>query len=209
MNKTNIDWPWKPLYTWNPITGCNRGCSYCYARRIHERFNKIPFSEIQYHPNRMDDLEWLGRQKKSLTIFVGSMSDIEYWPKEITDNILYEVGRYHRHTFMFLSKNFLSYYGFNWPKNTMQGLTLTKTDGFIKELDFDSMPRPFISLEPLLGEVKYISPNFVEKVIVGAMTGPGAIIPRPEWMQSVIDHVPPEKIYWKNNIKKYLPKGIL
>lgn len=33
--KTKIDWADS---TWNPVTGCNHGCTYCYARRMAERF---------------------------------------------------------------------------------------------------------------------------------------------------------------------------
>lgn len=36
MNKTKIEWC---DYTWNPVTGCNHGCEYCYARRIAKRFS--------------------------------------------------------------------------------------------------------------------------------------------------------------------------
>lgn len=35
MNKTKIDWC---DYSWNPVTGCLHGCSYCYARKIANRF---------------------------------------------------------------------------------------------------------------------------------------------------------------------------
>lgn len=35
MNKSNIEWC---DYTWNPVTGCFHGCSYCYADRIARRF---------------------------------------------------------------------------------------------------------------------------------------------------------------------------
>jgi len=35
MNKTKI--PWATM-TWNPVTGCMHGCSYCYARKIANRF---------------------------------------------------------------------------------------------------------------------------------------------------------------------------
>ena len=35
MNKSKIDWT---EYTWNPITGCLRGCRYCYAKKQSLRF---------------------------------------------------------------------------------------------------------------------------------------------------------------------------
>lgn len=35
MNKSKIDWC---DYTWNPITGCYHDCTYCYARKLANRF---------------------------------------------------------------------------------------------------------------------------------------------------------------------------
>lgn len=35
MNKSKIDWC---DFTWNPVTGCTRGCPYCYARKQAGRF---------------------------------------------------------------------------------------------------------------------------------------------------------------------------
>ena len=36
MNKSKIEWC---DHTWNPITGCNHGCHYCYARTMTARFS--------------------------------------------------------------------------------------------------------------------------------------------------------------------------
>jgi protein gp37 len=202
--KDSIGWA---DYTWNPVTGCGRGCGYCYARRIHERFNKVAFSEIIYHPSRMDELGWLGKQESS-TVFVGSMSDVEYWPVNTAQHILDEIRHYPKHTFMFLSKNPSSYARLHFPSNAMQGLTLEKCETRVEHdkvalLVYYSQ-RPFVSLEPLLGEVSSVADwQDVKMVIVGAMTGPGAIIPKQEWVDSVRANVPEEKIYWKKNILKY------
>lgn len=42
MNKSKIEWT---NYTWNPVTGCFHNCSYCYARKIAERFG-LAFAPI-------------------------------------------------------------------------------------------------------------------------------------------------------------------
>lgn len=192
-------------YTFNPITGCKRGCSYCYARRIYERFNKSPFSEILFHENRLKEIEKLSGGE---TVFVGSMSDVEYWEpahiRVIIDRCAMACGT----TFMFLSKNPRSYLNHPWPKNTMQGLTVEEINHPLQALNVTAMfdfPRPFLSIEPLLGYVYgKQNPDMFELVIVGAMTGPGAVKPKREWIQSVKDNVPLSRIYWKANIKKYL-----
>lgn len=36
MNRSRIEWC---DHTWNPITGCRRGCPYCYARKMTARFS--------------------------------------------------------------------------------------------------------------------------------------------------------------------------
>lgn len=208
--KNSIGWA---DYTWNPVTGCKRGCEYCYARKIHNRFGfGIPFSKIQFHPERLQDPFKI---KKPSRIFVGSMSDIEYWEMNYIERILYTVNKCPQHTFMFLSKSSGPYIApsllFGWPPNTMQGITVEIPNNpimvnMIEKISIN--PRAFISIEPIAGGLYIPIPEKIELVIVGAETGnrKNKIIPEKDWIHSISDHVPADKIYWKKNIKKYFPE---
>jgi protein gp37 len=205
VQRTKIDWGIPGLLTWNPITGCRRGCSYCYARRIHNRFNKEPFSKITLHTDRLHEPQ---EKKKSKTIFVGSMTDIEYWETEQKELVVAVCRANKQHTFIFLSKNPNAYNEIDWPDNTMQGLTLTKCDtsGEYHNLYHITLfPRPFISIEPLLGMFSAPVPPGIEKVIVGAQTGMRVRPPEKAWIESVKENIFDERsLFWKPSIRKYL-----
>jgi protein gp37 len=150
---------------------------------------------MTYWPERLEDT----MPKKPAFIFCNSMSDIEYWPESAFRSVLLTCKLHARHTFIFLSKNPLSYSGVTWPGNTMQGLTMTLTQTqhcqHENVLEMMKYPRPFLSLEPLLGTL-WVEVRDMQ-VIVGRMTGPGAIAPKREWVQSIKDNVPEGRIYWK------------
>lgn len=194
-------------YTWNPVTGCKRGCFYCYAAKMHRRFCSTPFSNIVFHKKRLGEPE---KVKKPSTIFVGSNTDIFYWKPQWKTQIFDVCELIPQHTFMFLTKEPSAYKGFYHGKNIMQGMTLTCEQPTVELQEYliyaiECVPRPFISIEPILGTLK-AGINNCEIVIVGAMTGQKPIIPEKEWIESVIQHVPKDRIYWKNNIKPYLLK---
>ena len=208
MNPTNIDWKLsdgrKLTHTWNPLEGCPRNCSingkpWCYARRIHERFNKTPFSVVRIHPERFNDPI---KHKKPAVIFVGSMSDIEFWPTVSVQGVIDVCKRCPKHTFMFLSKSETSYLrpGLVWPSNTMQGLTVTEGGEHSMHMVYhlaNDVPRPFLSIEPLLGEFTRLVPPEIERVIAGSMSGPGAVPVQQSWVDSIKANVPADKIHWK------------
>jgi len=208
MRKTKIDWPGLD-YLWNPVTGCRRECSYCVVRkrvwpRIKHCYGGHDFKNPTLQP---DQFRRPASVKKPSTFFVGFYSDIEYWKREWLDDVLCTCNMNPRHTFMFLSKNYTAYDGFLWPQNTMQGLTVTKIE-LVEGVDVAMMfkyPHPFLSIEPLLGYVRGGLKNTpIERIFVGAMTGAEAVVPKPEWIQSVKDNVPADKLHWKTNIRKYL-----
>lgn len=200
MQKTKIDWP-NLDYTWNPVVGCKNNCSYCYARRMNDRFKFIKkWDEPEYFPFKLYDPYNI---KKPSIIFVGSMCDLFgswiqlYW----IDKIIRVCRDLHRHTFMFLTKNHVGYNGFSFPDNCMLGITQTIGNQIqLNEFFHYSHGRRFVSIEPLMGSFEGIKFNNIELVIVGAMTGTKPVIPQKEWIQS-IKH---DNIYYKKNIQKYL-----
>ena len=219
--KTKIDWPGL-THSWDPVVGCKRGCRFCYANTLHtKRHNAylngklqnckqyaLPFTNMQFFPQRLDKAP----PKNAKRIFVGDMTDIQYWNYDWTRRVLDYCSVFDRCEYMFLSKSCLSYCDFYWPKNTMQGMTLTceltspkDQARFIYAMTF--LQRPFLSIEPLLGTFCETDLSKIELVICGAETGKGAKPPCQSWIDSVKNNVPPEKLWWKNNIKKYLAKN--
>lgn len=177
-------------------------CEYCYARRIYNRFNPhIPFDAISYHSGRLVEKF----PSKPATIFVGSMSDNAYWDRSWMNRILLRCASAPHHTFMFLSKSFEGYQDWDWPENTMQGLTMTMQESYgfqsLKLTRLSKLPRPFLSVEPLLGNLRVLIPPNIKPVIVGAMTGPGAYPAAEQWVKSIRKFVPEDRIIWKNSIK--------
>jgi protein gp37 len=127
MNKTKIDWA---DMTWNPVTGCNHGCTYCYAKKIANRFgmpqpdnachiytgkvknydNAVHTGPYPYgfaptlHTYRLADPKKI---KKSQTIFVCSMADLfGYWvPDEWIQEVFKACESAPQHRYLFLTKN--------------------------------------------------------------------------------------------------------
>lgn len=210
-NKTNIDWPGL-THTWNPVTGCKRGCEYCYAKknwnRLHRKRYGCEFSEIVLHEDRISEPS---KVKKSSVIFVGSMTDIWYWSIPTVEMVIEQCEAAYWHTFMFLSKDYRAYHGHRWPKNTRCGVTLEtfraeppQRQVIEQHLNHKKII-PFFSIEPLSGTLK-VDIKTAHTVIVGAETGnrKGRYIPQKDWIQSIRDHVPASSIWWKKNMVPYL-----
>lgn len=171
VSKT-IGWAEK---SWNPVVGCKRGCPYCYARKIHQRFNPdIPFNEISNWDER---LEQPLKVKKPSRIFVGSMSDIEYWSVAQMRNVLEIVNQCPQHTFMFLTKNPYTYRRIRkYPKNCWLGVTITNHKDIcqlkiIQNIQCEN--KKFISFEPLLENIatnKEFNLNGIDWCIIGGLT---------------------------------------
>lgn len=202
LNKTKIEWA---NYTWNPVVGCKKYCSYCYAKRMNDRFKWISnWNEPQFFPERLN--ENFEKLKPDSKIFVGSMCDLfgDWIPSEWIRQILYLCSYYDHLQFMFLTQNPKRYNEFQFAKNHWVGMTLVKEN--IPSLvrlkcfsGYTTCARKFVSIEPIIGTFKDFNFSQIDLVIIGAMTSPGAIKPQKAWIES-IKH---DNIFYKNNIKMY------
>jgi len=225
--------------TWNPVWGCRNNCPYCYAREIARRFWKQRYmEEINYHfklhPNwvwtgdhlqGLRDFEpvWLESKfqrklpKKPQRIFVGSMSEIEFWREDWMRRVIEKIKEYPQHVFQFLTKHPKIYSQWLWPENCWLGITATD-NATLRDAYFVVRHEriKFINIEPILGPVDIMvaleNRLDVNWVIVGAETGSrkGKVIPEKKWILDIVRCCVNEDIplYLKDSMKDIYPEEI-
>lgn len=187
MNKTKIDWC---DYSWNPVTGCNGGCSYCYARKIYHRFKRS--FKPTFHPGRLNEID---KMKNTSIIFLGSVTDL--WDKEVKPEWRTKIwqrvilNRYHQ--FIILTKqpqnisvNDCDKYLVNkkMPDNFWVGVSIDNIHDMTRWVALSQkeyIKNKIISFEPVLNFNQIFTPvNSLERIfrvygmpkwfIVGALT---------------------------------------
>ncbi|MCL5991391.1 MAG: phage Gp37/Gp68 family protein [Bacteroidetes bacterium] len=198
--KNTIGWA---DYSWNPIVGCRKGCYYCYAKAMNDRFKFIPdFSKPQFFPERLLEPAKL---KKPSKIFVCSMGEIFDGEPDDVMKIIRVAKDNPQHTFMFLTQHPNRYRLFYFPDNCMLGVTITK-DTALNSAQYDWLTcgnlnnKKFISIEPIMGDFSGFIFDGIDLVIIGAMTGPKAKPTQKEWIESVKHH----NIFYKESAKRFL-----
>jgi len=215
MNSTKIEWT---DFTWNPITGCNKGCSYCYAKKMAFRlkgrygYDKINPFKPTFHLLRLKEpLE----KEKPCMIFTCSMGDFfdpavkEEWREEV-----YKILDNTPHVYQILTKQKIIEPKFRnrFPKNLWLGVTIDGTSNYwekpLKSLENSSAKIKFISFEPILGNYFPKDLSFIDWTIIGSQTGVGAKGVNEKYVCELISIINRCKVplFVKANIRKQLNK---
>jgi len=198
----------------NPVVGCLRGCTYCYAMKVHKKRHKEylkgklqnypqyakPFNILQYFPERLKTIP--KNPKRYKKIFMNSVSDIFYWQDRWLIDTLGMCSERQNIDFMFCTKSVEVYDKRYWSKNCQLGVTLTgkeHSDKYNYVLKHHPNNYKFASIEPLLDNIEFDLSIF-DLIIVGADSSKNPIIPKKDWIQS-IEH---PNIHYKKNIKVFI-----
>ena len=206
MNRTDIEYL---DYTWNPTTGCSPrgdGCDNCWAKRMATRLKgRYGYPEDEpfrptFHANRIHEPLDV---KKPSRIGVSFMGDLFHG--QITNVMVACVMAIIReaswHTFIVFTKRparmreFFEYapdeitalpnlhlYGSAWDQRSL--------DYTVDNIHTIRAPVKGVSLEPLLGPVSFnrlpFARGWIDHVIVGGESGPGARPIHPDWVRNVL-----------------------
>ncbi len=204
MNPTGISWC---TDTWNPVTGCTPvsiGCENCYAARMANRLRgrcgypqDDPF-KVTCHPERLNDPV---RAKKHRRIFICSMGDLFH--KDVSEKFVTRIFDIiycaPHHDYMMLTKrpytmklssqHLLNFYHASFFKNLWFGITIENQETWeIRKEPLKELSRHFpvfVSAEPLLGPIDMGDISWLDWLIVGGETGPGARVMKPDWVTSI------------------------
>jgi len=206
MNKGGDEW-WD--WTWNPVTGCNKGCDYCYARQWWRRFHEARYGafEPRLWRGRLD--EPCGK-KTAGVIFTVSMGDLfdPHLCNADRDAVMCMFDECARHEYVILTKNesglgryaqYLDVHGKSWPENLWVGVSVTR------EQDLDrvnvlqaTVPtgQRVVCFEPLLEPV-LTSFMHIDWVIIGGMTaqlGCLKFVPPVDWIMRIVRQARRDKV---------------
>jgi protein gp37 len=208
FNQTNDSVSWA-RWTWNPVTGCEHGCKFCYARAIatSDRMSAVyPFGFAPaFHEYRLEapanTSHKVTDDERDGRVFVCSMADLfgKWVPEKWIKAVFAACAKSSQWEYLFLTK---------WPKRYSMLATLPKAwfgASIIKQADVDRVTRDmtsfdahagiirWVSLEPMLEPITFNDISWCDLMVIGAQTGthqPDGFVPafqpKFEWVADVV-----------------------
>jgi len=180
---TEIGWA---MWSWNPVTGCNHGCDYCYARAIatsrdmaalypagfaplfhHERLDAPANTPV---PARATDDPAHGR------VFVCSMADLfgAWVPQEWIDQVVASTVANPQWEYLYLTKFPQRYDRLQLPASGWIGASVDEQHRAEPTLaamrKVSGVKVKWLSLEPLLEPIKFSSLEGIDMIVIGAQS---------------------------------------
>jgi protein gp37 len=218
FNQTNemVDWA---RWTWNPVTGCEHTCVYCYARDIANRFYAEKFKPT-FHAERLEAPENTRRPKEAdsvdriqatawRNVFVCSMADLfgRWVPDEWIDNVFASCRQSPAWNYLFLTKFPQRYVGLDFPETSWVGTSVDeqkRVSNAEKAFAKIDVPVKWLSVEPMRERIVFGDLSMFDWVVIGGQSrssGAPEFHPEPWWVFDLIHEAREAgcKVYLKPN----------
>lgn len=180
---TEIGWA---MWSWNPVTGCNHGCDYCYARAIATSRDMAAYYPAGFtplfHHERLDapaNTPVPGRAAADPAhgrVFVCSMADLfgAWVPQEWIDQVVASTVANPQWEYLYLTKFPQRYDRLDLPASGWIGASVDTQHR--AEPTLAAMRRvagvkvKWLSLEPLLEPIKFSTLEGIDMIVIGAQS---------------------------------------
>ena len=203
----SVDWS---SWTWNPVTGCEHECKFCYAREIANSDRMAAYYPNKFQPTfheyrlaapsntqvpESDD-------PRDGRVFVCSMADLfgKWVPDEWINKVFDACLKSPEWTYLFLSK---------WPErysrmplierawygsSVIQQSDVARVEKAMLNFDTPNATK-WMSLEPMLGPIKFKNLSWCDLVVIGSQTATTqpdvgfvpAFAPKFDWIVDVVN----------------------
>lgn len=180
---TEIGWA---MWSWNPVTGCNHGCDYCYARAIATSRDMVAYYPAGFTPlfhyERLDapaNTPVPSRAEADPAhgrVFVCSMADLfgAWVPQEWIDQVVASTVANPQWEYLYLTKFPQRYDRLDLPASGWIGASVDEQHRAEPTLaamrKVSGVKVKWLSLEPLLEPITFSTLEGIDMIVIGAQS---------------------------------------